>query len=398
MAAISGTPSISQTDYNTRTGNTAAPGDSLDAPPTVLDRLTAERSTGQTLLAQHQCDSGEPSIDLGQAGAAALGTQLPLPANRITGSGAVQAEIAANILENVADGRPAFRPELGQVGQVSWFVTDGNPYTASADNAITLPVDIDLPPAGTIVEFRESDLVELFENALPNARALAEQQFRGDRGMASDAFLNSSARNTINRNAARIAERTMWEAVGNQVASSRSGVGQVFLDGSQFSKQGDGVFTLTNRASNVRIQGGPAALLDIIRTRGVRAEPQVVEAAEQLVRQGQITGRLEGVFRVGGRVLIVAGVAADAYNIYTADDRVRETVKTVGGWAGAAGGVALYNAATGPTNVAGPWAWAANAVGNVVSGGVGYWAGSEIVEIVYDLAVDGEPTHIPAAP
>ncbi len=82
----------------------------------------------------------------------------------------------------------------------------------------------------------------------------------------------------------------------------------------------------------------------------------------------------------------------------TADDRVRETVKTVGGWAGAAGGVAIYNAATGATNVAGPWAWAANAVGNVVSGGVGYWAGSEIVETVYDLAVDGEPTHIPAAP
>jgi len=148
----------------------------------------------------------------------------------------------------------------------------------------------------------------------------------------------------------------------------------------------------------VRIQGGPAALLDVIRTRGVRAEPQVVEAAEQLARQGQITGQLDSVFRVGGRVLIVAGVAADAYNIYTADDRVRETVKTVGGWAGAAGSVALYNAATGPTNAAGPWAWAANAVGNVISGGVGYWAGSEIVETVYDLAIDGEPTNIPATP
>jgi len=398
MATLSGASSISQADYHSRTKTTTEPDKSLSESPTVLDRLIAEHTTDQTLLAQHHGDSGEPSIDLGQAGAAALGTQLPFPANRITGSGAVQAEIAANILENVADGRPAFRPELGEVGQVSWFVTDGNPYTASAENAITLPVDIDLPPAGSIVEFREAELLELFENALPDARALAEQQFRGERGMASDDFLNSSARSTINRNAARIAERTMWESVGNQVANSRSGVGQVFLEDSLFSKQGDGIFTLTSRANNVRIQGGPAALLDIIRTRGVRAEAQVVEAAEQLARQGQITGRLEGVFRVGGRVLIVAGLAADAYNIYTADDRVRETVKTVGGWAGAAGGVAIYNAATGPTNVAGPWAWAANAVGNVVSGGIGYWAGSEIVEIVYDLAVDGEPTHIPAAP
>lgn len=56
----------------------------------------------------------------------------------------------------------------------------------------------------------------------------------------------------------------------------------------------------------------------------------------------------------------------------------------MGGRAGAAGGIARYNTATGAINVAGPWAWAANAVGNVVSGGIGYWAGSEIVDCRID--------------
>lgn len=148
----------------------------------------------------------------------------------------------------------------------------------------------------------------------------------------------------------------MWADVGEQEANSRSGLGRVVLEGSRFSRQADGVFMLTSEARNVRIQGGAAALLDVIQTRGVPAEQHVVEAAEQLARQGEIVGRLEGVFRIGGRVLIVAGLASDAYAIYSADDRVRETVTIAGGWAGAAGGVAAYNLATGPTNAAGPWA------------------------------------------
>jgi len=171
MAGITDGPSISQADYTMRTADTAEPNSVLDDSPTALNRFSTGQTSTEALLTQLQ-DTDEPVIDLGQVGAAALGSQLPLSVNRITGSGAVQAEIAANILENVAEGKPPFRPELGQVGQVSWFVTEGNPYTASADNAITLPVEIDLPPAGAIVEFRESDLVALFEDALPDAQAL----------------------------------------------------------------------------------------------------------------------------------------------------------------------------------------------------------------------------------
>jgi len=359
----------------------------------MLDRLMASPTTGERLAADHL---GDQPIDPGLIGGAALGSQLPLPANRIQGAGAVQAEIAAAMLQNVADGNPPFRPELGRVGGVSWFVTEGSPYTAVADDAITLPVEITAPRGASLVEFRERDLLQLFEANLPAARELAEGQFRSDRGLAADQFLNSRARSTIEKNALRVAERSMWQAVGERVASSDSGLGRVVLENSRFSRQGDGVFTLAGNASSVRLQGGTAGLLDVVRAHGVRAEPEVLEAAEKLAQQGKIAGRLEGAFRVGGRVLIVAGLANDAYIIYTADDRVRETVSTVAGWSGAAGGVALYNVATGPTNLAGPFAWAANAVGNITAAGVGYWAGSEVAETVYDLVVDGDPIVVPA--
>ena len=389
----------------------------LLASPTTADRLAAGATTAERLLAQHTpwgetsgatpapgepADSPDPGPpdpgppDLGPLGGAALGTQLPLPANVLSGSGGVQAEIAANILENVAAGRPPFRPDLGTVGPVSWFVTEGTPYTGVADGAITLPVDVSIPRGAEVLEFREQDLLSLYERALPDARALAEAQRRADLGIGATEELSNRVLRGIERHASRIAERAMWTDVGTQVARSPSGIGRVILEDSRFSRQGNGVFTLTGEASNISIRGGPAALLDIVRANGVRAEPQVVEAAEQLARQGQIAGRLEGVFRVGGRVMIVAGLASDGYRIYTADDHVRETARVVGGWAGAAGTMAAYNAVTGASNAAGPWAWAANAVGNLVAGGVGYFAGEKIVEVVYDLVIDGDPITVPA--
>ena len=192
---------------------------------------------------------------------------------------------------------------------------------------MTLPVEVEIPRGSNVLEFRETT------------------------GLADDAFLNSGARSTIRRNADRIAERAMWTSVSESVADSCSGIGRVFLESSQFSHQGDGVFTMTSRASNIRIQGGASALLGVVRANAVPAEPQVIEAVEQLAQQGKITGRLEGVFRVGGRVPIVAGLASDA-----------------------------YNTASGATNVAGPLAWTANALGSVVAAGVGYWVGSEAGE------------------
>lgn len=49
-------------------------------------------------------------------------------------------------------------------------MTDGNPYTGVAADAVTLPVDIVVPRGADVLEFREADLIERFEAALPEAR------------------------------------------------------------------------------------------------------------------------------------------------------------------------------------------------------------------------------------
>ncbi len=49
--------------------------------------------------------------------------------------------------------------------------------------------------------------------------------------------------------------------------------------------------------------------------------------------------------RYGGRVLLVAGVALDAYSIVTAEKRVRQTARVVAGWGGAYAGCKIVGTA-----------------------------------------------------
>lgn len=44
---------------------------------------------------------------------------------------------------------------------------------------------------------------------------------------------------------------------------------------------------------------------------GISAEPPLLEAAEALAKRAKWAGRVRGVFRYGGRILIVVGIAAD---------------------------------------------------------------------------------------
>ena len=98
----------------------------------------------------------------------------------------------------------------------------------------------------------------------------------------------------------------------------------------------------------------------------------------------------------GGRLLIVAGAVADGYRIYIAEGRVRETVGVVGGWAGAAATIAVYNSVTGTSNLTGPWAWAANVAGNLISATLGYIAGDEGATMLYDLTLIGDAVRVPS--
>lgn len=82
-------------------------------------------------------------------------------------------------------------------------------------------------------------------------------------------------------------------------------------------------------------------------------------------------GNVRNVFRYGGKVLIVVGVAADVYKVYVAEDKVKAVVESAGGWAGATAGAAAFAAWWTPADVAGPWAWVAHGVGTLIAGGVG---------------------------
>lgn len=46
-------------------------------------------------------------------------------------------------------------------------------------------------------------------------------------------------------------------------------------------------------------------------------------------------GKTVTVFKYGGRICVIAGIGMSAVDIYRADNRVRETVRQIGGWGGA---------------------------------------------------------------
>ena len=333
--------------------------------------------------------------ETGQVGAANLGAVLPKFSNVIDGTHGTSANAALGILEELSAGRPPFRTELGERGAVQWFVTEGNPKTGVGQADVTLPVEVDVPRGANVLEFNDASLRSIYDELLPDATNLATEQFANNN--PNKQINSKGSQRKIAHNARAIAEGRMWIEVGNRVAASEDGIGRVVQTAnSLFSEGQPGNFMLTSNPEVVRVKGGAATLLNVIESKGIRAEPAVVEAAEQAANSGKINGRVRGVFRVAGRVLVVAGAAADGYRIYQADDRIRETVIVGGGWAGAGAAIGTYNVATGATNAAGPVAWGINLVGNIGAGVAGYYAGEKIAEYVYDLVVDPNPIEIPA--
>ncbi|MCG8486744.1 MAG: hypothetical protein MI756_04675 [Chromatiales bacterium] len=331
------------------------------------------------------------SINNPPAGAAA-GLGFPPLANVVEGSHGTAAKTAVQILETMTNGQPPFKPDVGFAG-VQWFVTEGSPYVGrGAENSVTIPVEIEA--ARGMVQFNETELTRIFKSELEPARQVAEQQYRTRNNLAPDAPLNSKARNTIRFNADRIAERQMWTRVGEQVAHSESGVGQVTLKNSRFSRGGDGTFMLTKQSDTVRVRGGANALVDIIQRTGEPVEPALVEAAKKLATRERWAGRVQNAFRVGGRVLIVVGAVTDGYRIYQADDRVRETTKVAGGWAGASAIGGAFASWASPSLATGPWGWLGYGLGTLGAGAVGYFAGESIAEEAYELIVDGDPIYV----
>lgn len=299
----------------------------------------------------------------------------------------VTPEVAVQILKNLSDGQPAWRPELGKNGGSSFFIMQGTPYTGiDPDKNFTIDVQIEMPKDRII--FDEKKLVELFTRQLQNTRPEAEKVFRKFNKLDKNQPLNSKMTKALNKFHEKFAERRMWDEVGAMVNKSPAKVGEVILKNSYFSHQSDGKFAVVADSSKIKIKGGINKLFEKIKTNGVPAEPGLIEAAELAATKYKWAGRVRNVFRYGGKVLIIVGVASDACRIYYAEDKIKTIIETASGWVGATAGATTFAALWTPADVAGPLAWAAHGAGTLIFGGIGYWAGTETSRVIYELIVE----------
>jgi hypothetical protein len=298
----------------------------------------------------------------------------------------VSPQVAIEILGNLSRGAPPFKPEMGKAG-CSWFVSEGNPFVGidPAKN-VSLPVEIARPNEPVI--FDEAKLDTLHERIKTQFESQAEAQYRQLKGIPAEQALNSRQRKGLARFIERATESRMWDEVGKQVRESSQKVGEVILRGSKYSRSGDGKFLVVADAARIQVKGGLPAVVSALEGAGTPVEPVVQEAAEEMAKRLKWAGRVRAVFRYGGRILIVVALAQDVYTVYTAQNRTKAVFTSVGGWVGASAAAAAFAAWWTPADVAGPWAWAGHGVGTLVSGGIGYWIGSQTMRTIYELVLE----------
>lgn len=320
-----------------------------------------------------------------------FGTAMPreLVPGRPANAG-VPPEIALEILRNSTDGRFPWRPELGEVGRVAWFTTEGNPHVGQGRGGrVTIPVE--LVNSDRAIVFREPDLLEIFERERAALEPIIEAEYRRTARIDASTRLNSAQRRYIRGQFLnRAAQSRMWVRIGEIVRASEHGVGEVVLENSRFSRQGNGRMAVVRDASNVRIRGGATTVLASLRAVGEPANPILTAAAEEAAARQRWAGRVRGVFHYGGKILIVVALVNDTYRIITAENQTREVISVAGGWAGATAAGALFASWYTPADVAGPWAWVGHGVGTLLAGGIGYFLGSEVTTTVYELVIEGD--------
>jgi hypothetical protein len=305
----------------------------------------------------------------------------------------IEPDVALKILDNYNAGEMPWRPELGTVGRAAWFVTEGNPYVGStAGKTVSLQVEINSNlPRETITLAEKKADEPLYQQKLKEVQPTLEGQIRQKYGIREGAPLleRTKVAKEFARRLDSFAEAEMWKALGERAAGNPGTVIEVKIPKGEFSLSGSGTFAVVADRSAIRIQGGPAAVVDALKDAGVSAEPVVEEAAQALATRLKWAGRVRGVFRYGGRVMIVVAIAADLVKIYYAQDHVKAVVTSAGGWAGATAAGSAFAAWWTPADVAGPWAWAAHGVGTLIAGGVGYWVGSSVTRTIYELVAEG---------
>jgi hypothetical protein len=314
-------------------------------------------------------------------------THRPGEGGKVAGFAKVEPKVAIEILKNMSKGEPGWRPDLGTKGGSAFFTIEGNPFTGT-DRAKCVGIDVEITGLNKAKVFKAADLRPIFNQFLAETAAEAEDKLRRSRkDKPYDAPLNSKDRGNLKKLQKGMAEERMWHRVGSMVANSKDKVGIVEVGPNNFSEQGPGKFAVVADKNKIQIKGGIPRMIQILKENGISAAPTEQAAAKEWARQKSV-GKVQAVFRHAGKILIVVGVGADAYKIYTAEDKLKETATVAGGWGGAMVFSAAFATWFTPADVAGPGAWVVHGVGTLVAGGVGYFVGSETTGYLYELVVE----------
>ncbi len=100
--------------------------------------------------------------------------------------------------------------------------------------------------------------------------------------------------------------------------------------------------------------------------------------------QAKAAGRAFRFVRWGGRVLLVIGLAMDAYEVYYAENKPKTITKKIGGWGASlvAGGVTAKVASS--LLAGGPWGWVGYGAAVIAAGVGGYIIGEKVTETIYE--------------
>ncbi|PCJ53306.1 MAG: hypothetical protein COA79_22940, partial [Planctomycetota bacterium] len=145
------------------------------------------------------------------------------------------------------------------------------------------------------------------------------------------------------------------------------------------------------------LKPGPAGIRAVEKVKSLLRMSSSSPAKDQAIAKKKL-GKNASFMKWGGRSIVVLGVAASGYTVYTAEDHTKALVKEIGRWAAAAT-YARMGAITGSTAAlvagqAGPQALAPEEVitvptlafiGAVFGGAYGFIKGGQVTEKVYDL-------------
>jgi len=256
----------------------------------------------------------------------------------------VSKTVAKAVTDNILNSQPHFRPELGEVGRVSWLTTEGNPHTGTQKDKegeepkdVPLNVELNIPNVPTPTSsgqvpqvniFTNEKLIERLERAPeeirkdPIERAEAEKRLRKAqikkiddrfeggiptnsrkkfnelirRGKtkeeAREALLEEEySRIKIPESALRkipdpVLERHMWSRLGENTRATSSGITLANVGQGRLSRQGSGQFALVAHHARHYLRLRPVTRATLLRKR-MDAERMEEEYAENLRRNNE---------------------------------------------------------------------------------------------------------------